>query len=56
MLDRLYSWLKGQLAIDRASRELSSMTDRELKDMGINRGDIPRILNRSFAYQSFAYQ
>lgn len=35
--------IKRMLRINQTRRELESMTDRELADIGINRGDINRI-------------
>jgi uncharacterized protein YjiS (DUF1127 family) len=40
VLDRLVEWQHNQLAM----RELNALTDRELADIGLTRGDLPRIL------------
>nr|WP_084513959.1 DUF1127 domain-containing protein [Salipiger mucosus] len=34
-------------AYRRTARELSSLTDRELNDIGVNRGDIARIADQA---------
>ena len=44
--DKLATWRKYRDAI----RELSQLTDRELNDIGIRRGEIEEIARRSVAY------
>lgn len=40
ILDRVLDWQHRQLAM----RELYALSDRELADIGLTRGDLPRIL------------
>ncbi len=40
--DRMADWYQRQLA----TRELNALSDRELADIGLTRGDLPRILAR----------
>lgn len=40
ILDRVVEWQEKQLAM----RELNALSDRELADIGLTRGDLPRIL------------
>ena len=44
--EKLISWRKYRDAV----RELSQLTDRELNDIGIRRGDIEEIARRSVAH------
>lgn len=43
--EKLQAWRKYREAV----RELSALTDRELSDIGIRRGDIEYIVRRSVA-------
>jgi uncharacterized protein YjiS (DUF1127 family) len=43
MLDRAITALRMRRECRRAARELAMIDDRELADMGLNRGDIYRI-------------
>lgn len=38
-------WLKGYLKRRQAKNQLHSLTNKELNDLGINRGDIDRIID-----------
>jgi len=56
----LAAWLSGQMARliawhrDRqAIAELSTMTDRELLDIGLTRGDLPRVFQPAFNQDLF---
>lgn len=42
-------YIKRRLQADRAYRELQSLSDRELQDIGISRSDIPHLVHRSCA-------
>jgi uncharacterized protein YjiS (DUF1127 family) len=52
-----WTWVKTHLVepiasaleAERAYRELMALSDRELADIGVNRGDIPAIVARSIA-------
>jgi uncharacterized protein YjiS (DUF1127 family) len=48
--EKLTSWRKYRDAV----RELSQLTDRELDDIGIRRGDIEHIVRLSIASQASA--
>ncbi len=41
--------IASALEAERAYRELMSLSDRELADIGVNRGDIPAIVARTIA-------
>jgi len=43
LIKKINSWLDRQERMRRTFRELSILNDRELADIGINRGDIPFI-------------
>jgi uncharacterized protein YjiS (DUF1127 family) len=43
LLTNLIRFLQRWRRYNRSLRELSHLTDRELTDIGINRGDIPRV-------------
>lgn len=43
LINDMYSWLKRHEKTRNAVRELSSLTDRDLSDIGISRCDIPRV-------------
>lgn len=40
----MIQYIKIRKKLKQTERELTSMTDRELADIGLNRGDIPGIL------------
>ena len=44
MWDRLQERMKEERKFEKAMRELYSMSDKELNDIGISRYDIPRIV------------
>lgn len=44
-------WLKGYLKRRKAKQELHNLTDKELDDLGINRGDIDRIIDIEYKQQ-----
>jgi uncharacterized protein YjiS (DUF1127 family) len=53
--DGLAAWLSRQVSAfvtwrreSEAAAELSAMSDRELLDIGLNRGDVRRVFNRAF--------
>ena len=46
LLRRLISALSGELETRRAARELSELDDRMLRDIGISRSDIHRIVRQ----------
>jgi uncharacterized protein YjiS (DUF1127 family) len=48
--DKLNAWRRYREAV----RELSQLSDRELNDIGIRRGDIEDIVRRSVASQAAA--
>jgi uncharacterized protein YjiS (DUF1127 family) len=45
---RLVAWQAKRAYRSRIARELNSYTDRELFDLGIQRADIPAVLNGTF--------
>ena len=58
----LGGWIVGRIAILRAwnrqrheAAELRSMTDRELADIGLNRGDIGRAFTPAFGHDQFGH-
>ncbi len=47
LIARLLNYVRERIELSRAKNELYAMTDRELADIGISRGDIPRLANRN---------
>jgi uncharacterized protein YjiS (DUF1127 family) len=43
MISRIANALRRQHAYNRTTRELSRLSDRELSDLGINRGEISAV-------------
>ena len=48
LLRRVISVLSGELAARRAARELSQLDDRMLRDIGISRSDIQRMVRQPY--------
>ena len=48
MLTQLITWLKDWVASSRTSYQLYKLSERELRDMGINKSDIPGISNGTY--------
>lgn len=48
IFSRLVSYYQHRKQVNKTIRELSSLTNRELNDMGISRGDIRGIANGTF--------
>lgn len=46
---RVVAWIRGLESAERARRELNAMTDVELKDMGLTRGQIGAVENGTFS-------
>jgi uncharacterized protein YjiS (DUF1127 family) len=46
--DRFAAWREKRAYRARIARELNTYTDRELFDLGIQRADIPAVLNGTF--------
>ncbi len=46
-LERLSGWIAEQRRYRRTLAELSTLTDRELDDIGLNRGDLESVARRS---------
>jgi uncharacterized protein YjiS (DUF1127 family) len=46
LLTRLKSWFKAGVQARRAARELASLDDRMLRDIGVSRADIQRVVRR----------
>ncbi len=46
-LGRLSGWIAEQRRYRRTLAELSTLTDRELDDIGLNRGDLESVARRS---------
>lgn len=47
MIRKIQNWLTARAAYMQTYRELSNMSDRELYDIGIDRGMIPEIANQA---------
>ncbi len=47
LLQRLASWFAEQRRYRRTLAELSTLTDRELDDIGVDRGDLEFVARRS---------
>jgi len=43
-INQASTWLRRTLAFNGASNELYKLTDRELSDLGITRGEIPYVV------------
>ncbi len=50
MLQKFLQYRAERKKIQQSIRELSALTDKELNDIGINRGDIPRVVVKGTKY------
>jgi uncharacterized protein YjiS (DUF1127 family) len=46
-----FAWLAGALRRQTVIEELGSLSDHELADIGLTRGDIPRVFDSAFVAQ-----
>lgn len=46
---RIASWMRRLAEAERARRELTAMSDVELKDVGLTRGEIGAVVNGTFS-------
>lgn len=47
LLQRLFAWIGEQQRYRRTLNELSALSERELEDIGLTRGDIEHVARRS---------
>lgn len=52
-LDTVYGTINKSIRQHRAYEELNRLTDYELRDLGLSRNDIPRVVMDSIKTQSF---